>query len=102
MRLDALPDRPLVVCIDFTDARGPAARQYLLLRRSEVSLCEGNPGFPEELHVRAPRRILVGWWRGDVTFRQALGAGLGIEGPRELVRARSAGAADSKANEVPK
>jgi len=87
VRLDALPERPLVVCIDFTDARGPAARQYLLLRRSEASLCAGNPGYPEEIHVRAPRRILVRWWRGDLTFRQALAAGLTLEGRRELVRA---------------
>jgi DNA-binding HxlR family transcriptional regulator len=87
VRLDALPDKPLVVCIDFADVRGAAARHYLLLRRSEVSLCTGNPGYPEELHLRAARRTLIGWWRGDLTFRQAVGAGLVLEGPRDLVRA---------------
>lgn len=87
VRREALPEQPLVVVIELTDVRGPAARYYLLLRRSEVSLCGANPGFPEELHLRADRRTLIRWWRGDVTFRQALGAGLDLQGRREWVRA---------------
>jgi len=84
---EALPRKPLVIRIELTDVRGPASRYYLLLRRSEVSLCTFNPGFPEELCLRADRRTLIGWWRGDLTFRQALGSGLVLEGRREWVRA---------------
>jgi DNA-binding HxlR family transcriptional regulator len=87
VRRDALPEKPLVVRIELTDLRGAAGRQYLLLRRSEVSLCTANPGYPEELCLRADRRTLIAWWRGDLTFRQALGAGLTLEGRREWVRA---------------
>jgi DNA-binding HxlR family transcriptional regulator len=87
VRRDALPKKPIVVRIELTDVRGAASRSYLLLRRSEVSLCTFNPGFPEELRVRADRRTLVGWWRGDLTLRQALGVGLALEGRREWVRA---------------
>jgi DNA-binding HxlR family transcriptional regulator len=87
VRREALPEKPLVVRIEFTDVRGAAARHYLLLRRREVSLCAANPGFPEELWVRADRRILIGWWRGDLTFRQARQAGLVLGGRREWVRA---------------
>jgi len=87
VRRDALPARPFVVRIELTDVRGGAARHYLLLRRDEVSLCTANPGFPEELCLRATRRTLIGWWRGDLTFRQALDAGLTLEGRREWVRA---------------
>ncbi len=87
VRRDALPDRPLVVRIQLTDVRGAAACHYLLLRRSEVSLCTVNPGFPEELALHASRRTLIGWWRGDLTFRQAVAAGLRLEGRREWVRA---------------
>jgi hypothetical protein len=89
VRREALPEKPLVVRIELTDMRGAAGRHYLLLRRSEVSLCVANPGFPEELCLRADRRTLIGWWRGDLTFRQALGAGLVVEGRREWVRAFS-------------
>ena len=87
VRREALPDKPLVVCIELTDVRGGARHHYLLLRRSEVSVCAVNPGFPEELHLRADRRTLIGWWRGDLTFRQAVAAGLLLEGQREYVRA---------------
>ncbi len=87
VRRGALPEKPLVVRIQLTDVRGSAASHYLLLRRSEVSLCTVNPGFPEELCLHATRRTLIGWWRGDLTFRQALDAGLVLEGRREWVRA---------------
>jgi len=87
VRREALPDKPLVLSIELTDVRGAAARHYLLLRRSEVSLCTVNPGFPEELSLRSTRRTLIAWWRGDLTFRQALDAGLVLEGRREWVRA---------------
>lgn len=87
VRREALPEKPLVVCIELTDVRGGAGLHYLLLRRSEVSLCTVNPGFPEELRLRADRRTLIGWWRGDLTFRQALGQGLVLEGRRDWVRA---------------
>lgn len=87
VRRDALPDTPLVVRIELTDQRGAAARHYLLLRRSEVSLCTVNPGFPEEIVVRTDRRTLIAWWRGDLTFRQAVQSGLALEGRREWVRA---------------
>jgi DNA-binding HxlR family transcriptional regulator len=87
VRRDALPERPLVVRIELTDLRGAASRHYLLLRRSEVSLCAFNPGFPEELCMRADRRTLIRWWRGDVTWRQALATGLVLDGQRKWVRA---------------
>lgn len=87
VRRDALPEEPLVVRIEFTDVRGPTARHYLLLRRSEVSLCTTNPGFPEELCGRTDRRTLIRWWRGDLSFRQARQVGLVLDGRREWVRA---------------
>jgi DNA-binding HxlR family transcriptional regulator len=87
VRLDALPPHPLVVRIELTDVRGPGAHHYLLLRRSEVSLCTTNPGFPEEVGVRTDRRTLIRWWRGDLSFPQARQAGLVVHGRREWVRA---------------
>jgi DNA-binding HxlR family transcriptional regulator len=86
-RRAALPERPLVVRIELSDVRGPSSRRYLLLRRSEVSLCSTNPGYPEELCLRADRRTLIGWWRGDVTLAQARAAGLVLEGRRQWIRA---------------
>jgi DNA-binding HxlR family transcriptional regulator len=87
VRREALPPTPVVLRIELTDVRGPASRRYLLLRRSEVSLCPANPGYPEELCLRADRRTLIGWWRGDLTLSQARGAGFVLEGRRDWIRA---------------
>lgn len=84
--LDALPSAPVLVRIEISDVRGRAGMRYLLLRRSEVSLCSFNPGFPEELRVRAPLRTLIGWWRGDFSLADARSAGMVVEGRREWVR----------------
>jgi DNA-binding HxlR family transcriptional regulator len=82
---EALPAQPIVVRLELTDVPARRGRRFLLLRRSEVSLCAHNPGFPEEIVVRTDRRTLAGWWRGDVTLAAARRAGLAIEGPRALV-----------------
>jgi hypothetical protein len=86
VNLDALPAAPVLARIEYSDARGRQGARYLLLRRSEVSLCTVNPGFPEVLRVRAPLRALTGWWRGDFSFADARHAGLVVEGRREWVR----------------
>jgi DNA-binding HxlR family transcriptional regulator len=84
---DALPRSPLVARIEtWIDPRRREER-YLLLRRTEVSLCSASAGFPVELHVRAPLRTLTAWWRGDVTLSEARAAGLVVDGRREWVRA---------------
>jgi DNA-binding HxlR family transcriptional regulator len=83
----ALPERPVVARLEIKDVGGRAGVRFLLLRGTEVSLCTTNPGFPDELRVRAPLRTLTGWWRGDLSFADARSAGLTVEGPRELARA---------------
>jgi DNA-binding HxlR family transcriptional regulator len=87
IRADALPTAPIVVRIELSDVRGRAGTRFLLLRRSEVSLCTENPGFPDELCVRGSLRTLTAWWRGDLPLAQARSAGMTIDGRREWVRA---------------
>ena len=82
----ALPARPVVARIELADVRGRAGVRFLLLRRTEVSLCAANPGFSDELCVRARLRTLTAWWRGDLTLADARSAGMTVQGPRELVR----------------
>ncbi len=84
--VDALPPEPVLARLDVFDRRTSAMR-YLLLRRSEVSLCAANPGFPETLNVRAPLTVLTAWWRGDLSFADARSAGLVVSGDRRWVRA---------------
>jgi DNA-binding HxlR family transcriptional regulator len=87
VRLDELPLTPIVARVEFSDARGRAATRFLLLRRSEVSVCSTNPGFPEELRIRASLRTLTAWWRGDLSLADARAEGMLVEGRRTFVRA---------------
>jgi DNA-binding HxlR family transcriptional regulator len=85
--LEALPASPVVVRFELSGGRGRASPRFLLLRRSEVSLCAENPGFPDEVAVRGSLRAFTAWWRGDVSLANARSAGVLIEGRREWVRA---------------
>jgi hypothetical protein len=87
VRSDALPATPIVIRVELSDVRGRTGTRYLLLRRSEVSLCTANPGFPEKLCVRGSLRVLTAWWRGDVSLAEARTTGMTVEGAREWVRA---------------
>lgn len=83
VNFDALPREPLVVRLEL-DGRRPS---YLLLRDTEASLCNHNPGYPEPISLCGSLAALVSWWRGDLDFREAQRSGLRIEGPRPLIRA---------------
>lgn len=83
VQFSALPKEPLVVRFE---VRGQHKR-FMLLKKTEASLCERNPGFPEPICVRGPLAALVAWWRGDVSFVQAQRIGLTIEGPKASIRA---------------
>ena len=87
VRVDELPAEPIVAVIEIVGAQNRTSLRYLLLRRSEVSLCSANQGFPEELRVRASLRTLTAWWRGDISLTEARSEGMIIQGRRECVRA---------------
>lgn len=83
VRFDALPAEPIVIRFDLTGH----ARRFMLLKRSEASVCHANPGFPEPLCLAGKVSALAAWWRGDVGFLDARRSGLSIEGPKPLVNA---------------
>ena len=82
VRLEALPERPVVARFEIRAHRP----RFMLLKRTEASLCAHNPGFPESLRVSGPLAALVAWWRGDVGFAEARRLGLAVEGSKALVR----------------
>ena len=83
VRFTALPKDPFVVRFE---VRGHHKR-FMLLKKTEASLCDRNPGFPEPICVRGPLAALVAWWRGDMSFVEAQRMGLAIDGPKALTRA---------------
>ena len=83
VRFATLPKDPFVVRFE---VRGHH-QHFMLLKKTEASLCRHNPGFPEPVCVRGPLAALVGWWRGDTSFGEAQRIGLTIEGPKAFARA---------------
>jgi DNA-binding HxlR family transcriptional regulator len=83
VRFTALPKDPFVVRFEVRGHR----RRFMLLKKTEASLCHQNPGFPEPVCVRGPLAALVAWWRGDVSFLQAQRMGLEVDGPKAFIRA---------------
>jgi hypothetical protein len=79
----ALPKEPFVVRFE---VRGHH-RRFMLLKKTEASLCHRNPGFPEPVCVRGPLAALVAWWRGDMSFLEAQRIGLEIDGQKAFTRA---------------
>lgn len=86
IRTDTLPPGQIVVEFHF-----PAARKehfWLLLARTEVSLCLDDPGFAVDVLVTADLAIFYQVWLGRLSFEGALRVGaLAVEGPSMLVRA---------------
>jgi DNA-binding HxlR family transcriptional regulator len=82
VRFSTLPKDPVVVRFEI---RGHHPR-FMLLKKTEASLCHQNPGFPEPVCVRGPLAAAVAWWRGDMSFNSAQRQGLSIEGPKALIR----------------
>jgi DNA-binding HxlR family transcriptional regulator len=83
VRFTALPKDPFVVRFE---VRGHHKR-FMLLKKTEASLCHRNPGFPEPVCVRGQLTALVAWWRGDMSFLEAQRFGLEIDAPKVFARA---------------
>jgi DNA-binding HxlR family transcriptional regulator len=83
VRFSTLPKEPFVVRFE---VRGQH-RRFMLLKKTEASICHQNPGFPEPVCVRGPLAALVAWWRGDLSFIKAQRMGLAVDGPKTLTRA---------------
>jgi DNA-binding HxlR family transcriptional regulator len=83
VRFAELPSDPFVVRFEIRDQRP----RYMLLKKTEASLCHQNPGFPEPVCVKTTLDALVAWWRGDLTFAEARRIGLEVSGPRNAVKA---------------
>jgi DNA-binding HxlR family transcriptional regulator len=83
---ELLPPRRVVVRFDFRHATKPHI--WLVLERSDVSVCPTDPGFDTDLVVTADIADLYRLWLGRITFATAVEDGLlEIDGPPALVRA---------------
>ena len=80
-----LPDRRIVVEFDFTGPR--PQRAWLVLERSDVSVCVTPPRFESDLIVRTSLPYFLQLWYCRVDFDSALRCGAVVmEGPPALAR----------------
>lgn len=82
---EALPEGRTVLELDFT---GPQPhRAWLVMERSEVSVCVIPPGFPSDLIVRADLAYFHRVWFGEIEYAEALRCGgVVVQGLPRLAR----------------
>jgi DNA-binding HxlR family transcriptional regulator len=87
LRVDRLPDRRVVVRLDFTGLRA-RERYWLLLEHGDAEICKTYPGLDEDLFVTAQAEAFVKWHAGQVSWAEAVRDGrIQLEGPSWLVKA---------------
>jgi DNA-binding HxlR family transcriptional regulator len=84
--LAALPEGRTVIQLTFPDVTAGLRDWWLVVTPSQVDVCEHDPGYEVDVTIRSPIRMIVGIWRGDITWRDALRAGLDVDGPEHLRR----------------
>lgn len=84
--LDAVPAERVVIGFELL---GRERRYFwLVLEPDDVSLCPDNPGFPEQIQIRATTRALYELFIGRVSLREAIANGsVEIDAPPALLRA---------------
>ncbi|GAJ82798.1 putative HxlR family transcriptional regulator [Nocardia brasiliensis NBRC 14402] len=68
----ALPDRRVVVAIEFTDRPASDRRFWLHLDRAGVDLCRDDTGAPIDIWLTTPTRATTEWWLGNLSWSQLL------------------------------
>jgi hypothetical protein len=67
--------------------RSERKRYWLVLRREDPDLCYSDPGFGDDLMIRADLEAVIRVYLGQISLEQARRLGLlDIDGPSELVR----------------
>jgi DNA-binding HxlR family transcriptional regulator len=82
-----LPDRAVVLEIEFADRHSGDRQFWLHLARSGVNLCRIDTGAPIDLWLSAPAQALTRWWLGHLSWRDLLRRpDVDLQGDRALRR----------------
>ena len=83
----ALPDRTVVLAINFTDRTPPDDKFWLHLSRTNVNLCREDTGAPVDIWLTTPTDAATRWWLGEQSWPQLLRhPGVEVHGARDLRR----------------
>jgi DNA-binding HxlR family transcriptional regulator len=84
LAVDTLPPGRHVVRFEFRDEK---KRYWLVLRRDDPDLCYTDPGFGDDMIIRADLEAITRVYLGQLRMNDAQRSGLlEIEGPRDLAR----------------
>jgi DNA-binding HxlR family transcriptional regulator len=84
---DHLPDRRVVVRFDLPDQPRRGDQLWIIFDGDRSEVCRTNPGFDEDLVVKARSRALAEWHLGRVEWAEAVRTGdVTIDGPPRLAR----------------
>lgn len=67
-----LPERTVVLAIEFTDRAAPDRRFWLHLSRTRVDLCREDTGAPVDVWLCAPTADTTRWWLGELSWAELL------------------------------
>jgi hypothetical protein len=82
----ALPERTVVLAIEFTD-RAADRNFWLHLSRAGVNLCRQDTGTPVDVWLAAPTAEATRWWLGQQSWAQfARHPDVSVHGDRDLQR----------------
>lgn len=85
--LEAVPESRTVVHFRFPELARSAQEWWLVLTRSDVDVCDSDPGYDVAVTVTGSLRSLTEVWRGDRSWPAALQSGrLAVDGPTALRR----------------
>ena len=85
--LAAVPDGRTVVQFHLSDVQPSTRDWWIVIHRSDVDLCDFDPGFDVAVKVVSKLPTLVRVWRGDVGLREAIrDEAVQLEGSRQAVR----------------
>lgn len=85
---DAVPAGRTVVQFRFPDAAPGARDWWLVITRSDVDVCDTDPGFDVAVTMTAGLRCMTEIWLGDLPWSRALSTGaLTVTGPEPMRRA---------------
>jgi DNA-binding HxlR family transcriptional regulator len=68
--VEALPERTVVLALEFTDRPSRDRYFWLHLSKTSVNLCRQDTGAPVSLWLTAPTAEVAHWWLGDLTWSQ--------------------------------
>ncbi len=82
-----LPNRTVVLALEFTDRTAPDNRYWLHLSKTDINLCRQDTGAPVDMWLTAPTLPVTRWWLGEQSWTRLLREpGVQVHGNRTMQR----------------